>query len=586
MLLFSAVAFHACLASAAPAWPRKITYTQPDGTEVAVYLRGDEYSHWHEAEDGAVLLRGADGALRYAVLGPDGRAVPSGLAAVNVADRSAEAVALVAGQDMAAVRRGLRMEAARAGKAGVRLAPGTITRTFPTVGEVTGLVILAEYQDVKFSERHTRDVYDELSNADGYAGEYASFSVRDYFMAQSYGKFTPRFDVVGPVTLPHDMKYYGVNELASEMIIDACNEAKSALGTDFSKYDSDNDGNVDFVFVIYAGYGQAQGGPYESVWPCKVDLTYTSWKTYDGKYLASAACSCELHGYEGTQLDGIGTFCHEFSHILGLPDVYDTSTSASGFGMSDWDAMDHGIYLDDSRTPAGYTAMDKYSVGWLTPKILSEPAKDLRMEALSETGDAYFIVCEGNENEYYTLENRQRTGSDKALPGHGMIVSHVHYVPSLWSSNRVNASDAGYEHISLVAADNNKSETTLDGDPFPGARGVMSLTDDTTPAMAWHTTGVRPGCPITNIREENGVILFDFKGGSTAARDIAADRPFVMRSAGGGIEIDNPSGCTVTVTAADGRQVSRSASAVQRVKPGRGLYIVSCGGHAEKIVIK
>lgn len=593
LFLFFAVAFHACLVSAAPAWPRKMTYTQPDGTEVTVYLRGDEYSHWHEAEDGAVLLRGADGVLCYAVLGEDGKAVPSGVAAVNVAGRSAEAVALVAGQDMAAVRRSLRMEADKAGKTGGRVAPETITRTFPTTGEVTpttgevtGLVILAEYQDVKFAEGHTRDVYDELSNADGYAGEYASFSVRDYFVAQSYGKFTPRFDVVGPVTLPHDMKYYGAAELAPEMIIDACNEAKAKLGTDFSKYDANGDGNVDFVFVIYAGYGESQGGPAESVWPQKVDLTYSSWKTYDGLYLADAACSCELRGYEGADMDGIGTFCHEFSHILGLPDVYDTGAGGSGFGMSDWDAMDHGIYLDNSRTPAGYTAMDKFSVGWITPKVLTEPASDLELRPLSETEDAYFIVCEGNGREYYTLENRQKTGCDKALPGHGMIISHVHYVPALWSSNRVNASDNEYEHISLVAADNNKSSATFAGDPFPGSGNVTSFTDDTTPAASWHTSDAKVNSPVTNIRERDGVILFDFKGGATAVTDVSADCSFSLRAGEGFLDVRNPLGGEVVVTSADGRQVSRSSSENQRIALGRGMYIVSGGGQSEKVIVK
>lgn len=586
-ILFFAVASHVCLASAAPAWPRKMTYTQPDGTEVIVYLRGDEYSHWHEAEDGAVLLRGVDGALCYAVLGEDGKAVASDMTAVNVAVRSAGAVALVNGQDMVAVRRGLRAESGKnRRKANTGVTPETITRTFPTTGSVTGLVILAEFQDVKFAEGHTRDVYDELANADGYAGGHASFSVRDYFTAQSYGKFTPRFDVVGPVTLPHDMKYYGAGELASEMIIDACDEAKGTLGADFSKYDADGDGNVDFVFVIYAGYGESQGGPVESVWPQKVDLTYSSWKTYGGLYLADAACSCELRGYEGTEMDGIGTFCHEFSHILGLPDVYDTSTGGTGFGMGDWDVMDHGMYLDDSRTPAGYTAMDKFSVGWITPRVLISPASDLALRPLSETEDACFIVCEDNNREYYILENRQKTGCDKALPGHGMIISHVHYVPVLWSSNRVNASDNEYEHISLVAADSNKSSATFAGDPFPGTGNVEAFTDDTAPAASWHTSGSRVDSPVTDICEKDGVIYFDFKGGATLIADVCADRSFRVRSGEGFLDVCNPLGGVVAVSSADGRQVSRSSEEEQRIALPRGMYIVSGDGRSEKVMVK
>lgn len=585
-LLLCLLSGYSLLMYAVPAKPGKITFRQPDGTCITVFVHGDEFSHWYETEEGTVLLNGHDGALCYAMLDDSGRAVASGVAASEAGKQDAKAAALIKKQDKAALLKSIGRKGVEARKAATATVPGTISRTFPTEGVVNGLVILAEYQDVKFSEGHTRDVYDRLSNAPGYTGEYASCSVYDYFVAQSYGKFTPHFDVVGPVTLPHEMSYYGISELAPEMIIDACNEAKNTLGTDFSKYDVNNDGNVDFVFVIYAGYGESQGASYKTVWPQKVDLTYSSWNTYDGLYLSAAACSCELRGNEGTTLDGIGTFCHEFSHILGLPDVYDTNTGGTGFGMGSWDAMDRGIYLDESRTPAGYTAMDKYSVGWLEPKILSEPTKNIRLEPLSETADAYFIVCESNTDEYFTLENRQNTGCDKALPGHGLIISQVHYVPSLWSSNRVNASSNEYEHISLVAADNNKSTTTFEGDPFPGSANVTEFTGETTPSMAWHTTDVPATCGITNIREENGVIIFDFNGGTTGVKGITDGTMTDIRPGSGCLDIDNPKGNIITVTSVDGREVSRSASVNQHIVLGRGIYVVRGDGRSEKVLIR
>lgn len=569
---------------AVPAYRGKINYTQPDGSRLTVYLRGDEYFHYYESEDGAVLLHDDDGRLCYATLDGGGNAVASALQATDMSRRNAAARTLVSAQNRRAILRRLADKGADARQ--TRRAPGTYTRTFPTTGVVTGLVILAEYQDVKFSEGHTRELYDELANGENYQGPYASGSVHDYFVAQSYGKFTPDFDVVGPVTLPHDMKYYGTTELAAEMIIDACDAAKATTDVDFSKYDVDGDGNVDFVFVIYAGYGEAQGGPYQSVWPQKVDLTYESWKTYDGLFLSSAACTCELHGNQGTEPDGIGTFCHEFSHILGLPDVYDTSTEGSAFGMSDWDIMDHGTYLNEGRTPAGYTAMDKYSVGWIEPVVIKDAAEGLTLRALSESKDAYFIVCEGNENEYYTLENRQNTGWDSALPGHGLVISHVHYVPSLWSSNRVNASSGSYEHISLVAADGNKSSTSFAGDPFPGSKGATQFTDDTTPAARWYTTDEPVGSPVTNIREENGLIKFDFKQPATSISSVSTASSPRLKAIGGTLFIDNPSGRTVTVTSTDGRVVSRSAATAQSVNTGRGVYLVSCDGKSDKIIIR
>lgn len=570
---------------AVPAYRGKISYTQPDGSRVTVYLRGDEYSHFYESEDGAVLLRDNAGSLCYATLDASGEPVASAFQATDISRRSAAAQSYISSQDRRTILRALSAKGDKARAA--RRAPGTYTRKFPTTGVVTGLVILAEYQDVKFAEGHTREMYDELANAENYQGDYATGSVHDYFVAQSYGEFTPRFDVVGPVTLPHDMKYYGTDELVAEMIIDACNEAKATTDVDFSKYDADGDGNVDFVFVIYAGYGEAQGGPYQSVWPQKVDLTYESWNTYDGLFLVNAACTCELHGNEGTEPDGIGTFCHEFSHILGLPDVYDTSAGGSSFGMSDWDIMDHGTYLDNGRTPAGYTAMDKYSVGWIQPIVIKDAASDLTLRPLSESKEAYFIVCEGNENEYYTLENRQNTGWDIALPGHGLLITHVHYVPSLWSSNRVNASSGGYEHISLVPADNNKSATSFAGDPFPGSKSITEFTDTTNPAASWYTTDEPVNSPVTNIREENGIIKFDFKQGSTAIDEtVSTPSQLKIMSIAGALHIGNPQGKTVTVTTTDGRVICRSAATEQSLQPGNGIYIVSCEGISNKIAIK
>lgn len=588
VVILSVVFAFTCLqAKASPARPGKIIYVQPDGKKITTYLRGDEFMHYYESEDGAVLLPDHDGVLRYASVSADGNVIPSQVRASDISERGAEEKAFVKMQDSLLIRKIICSEN-RQKRINVqsKVNPETIKNTFPTTGVVNGLIILAEYSDVKFQPNHTREVYDELANKEGYDGEHASGSIFDYFVSQSYGKFKPHFDVVGPVTLPHEMKYYGTEELVAEMVKDACNEAKDKLGTDFSKYDANGDGNVDFVFVIYAGYGESQGGSYETVWPQKVDLTYESWKTYDGLYLGNVACSCELRGNSGTELDGIGTFCHEFSHILGLPDVYDTSVTGTGFGMGCWDVMDIGLYLNDSRTPAGYTAMDKYSLGWISPKVLSEPTSNLSLGALSETDEAYFIVCEDNGREYFTLENRQNSGWDKELPGHGMIISQIHYVPSLWSSNRVNASGNDYDHISLVAADNDKSADTYSSDTYPGTSGVTSFTDDTTPAASWHTTSSAVGCPITNIREEQGVIFFDFKRTSTDVPHVTADNGLTLSTDNGVLKILNPREEVVTVLTADGRIVSSTATAEQTINTGKGIYIVSCNGLSEKIVIK
>lgn len=569
----------------APAYPGKIVYRQPDGTRLAVYLRGDEHFHFYESEDGLALLPDAGRALRYAVPDAAGRVSAAGMVAHNVDMRGMKERTFVKTLDRSAIRRSLAGEVKMKKEHAMRrVMPGEIKKTFPTTGEIRGIIILAQFTDRKFSRDDIRDVYDRMANDENYSGPYSSGSIRNYFKTQSDGKFVPTFDVVGPVDLPHDMAYYGYDEKAAELMIDACNAADVTAGADFSKYDYNGDGYVDFVFVVYAGYGQAQGGNEETVWPQAVDLTYESWNMYDGLYLSQAACSCELKGYEGDDIDGIGTFCHEFSHILGLPDIYDPVYSGMT-GMLNWDVMDLGLYNDDSRTPAGYTAMDKFTVGWLEPVVLDAPAEGLALRPLSECNEAYFIVCGTDNNEYYTLENRQQTGWDKGLDGHGLIISHIHYIPSLWAGNRVNTTSSGYAHVSLVPADNMASDDTKAGDPFPGTGGNTSFTDSSSPSAFWHTSTENVGCPVTNIREVDGVITFDFKKETVGISSAGVSEPFVSIE-GGTVCVDNPFNERVQIVAADGRVMCTSSESRVVVSPGSGMYMVRRGPATYKFVVR
>ena len=587
--MFVAALYITLFAQAVLAYRGKVQMHQPDGTTLWVHIVGNEYGHYYQDEDGTILLPNAKGALCYAQIDSEGNGVASDLVAHPRQLRNAveERIATAQNRDalITVLDHALSKRRAQTVAMSKMRVPGKIVPTFPTTGEVEGLVVLAEYQDVKFSTSDVNAMYTELANKEGYSGTYASGSVRDYFIDQSSGLFKPHFTVVGPVTLPHERAYYGVDEKNAEMIIDACNEAK-LQGTDFSKFDADNDGNVDFVFVVYAGYGEAQGGTFDTVWPSAVDLTYKSWKTYDGLYLSKSACSCELHGNSGTQLDGIGTFVHEFSHILGLVDIYDTNKAGSGFGMSDWDVMDHGCYNNASRTPSGYTAMDKYTVGWLTPKLLETPTKDVRLNDLATSNEAYFLVNPNEPNEYFTLENRQPQKWDKGLPGHGMIVSHVHYVRSLWGANRVNASNSGYEHVALMAADNNKSDSSMGGDPFPGTSNNKQLTDTSTPAVSWHVGTTAVNASITNIREEKGVILFDFNVGTTGIQTQPSAQKVSVTAENGCLRIDNPTSSEVKVYTASGEIVVQTSAKSIRQQLGKGAYIVHADGVNKKILLK
>lgn len=423
----------------------------------------------------------------------------------------------------------------------------------PVLGNKKGVVILAEFPDRRFV--YEPGEYNDFFNKEGYSGFGMSGSVHDYFYAQSYGKFNLFFDVAGPVTLSKETSYYGSNadELAgndqhsAEMIAEAINLADSLVN--YSDYDWDRDGYVDQVFVVYAGYGEAQApGMPSLIWPHEWTLSSASYYgdgegalQKDGVIVDTYACSSELRGSVGTELDGIGTACHEFSHCLGLPDLYDTDgADGFGFGMDMWSVMDAGVYGGknyNGTTPTGYTSYERMFCGWLTPERLIDPCYVTDMPALSETPEAYILYNDSYWNEYYLFENRQNTLWDTYLPGHGMLVLHVDYDENAWSRNSVNSQNS-HPRLTIIPADNQfKSAeyptlSDLAGDPYPGITGNTALTETTTPAaILYHknVTGMKlMGHPVTDISEQNGLISFTFDGGSFVGTPEALEPDDVM----------------------------------------------------------
>lgn len=574
---------------AIPAKPGLRKYCQPDGTEITVRVKGDESFHFYETADGLLLKAADNGALHYAVLDQLGKAIPGKYIASDKENRTADENNYILGIKTHDLKEAFLKENVLSATTRSNM-PGAINISFPTVGKVKGIVILAEYQDVKFcSDYETLDVYKEMINAENYSGEYSTGSVRDYYVDQSGGKFIPEFDVVGPVTLPQNRKFYGTStaqgENVSQMIIDACLLAHSEWGVDFSQYDMNNDGTVDFIYVIYAGHGEAQGGVAETVWPQSASLEYVYFKKLSGKYLGNYACSCELSGGSGTKLDGIGTFCHEYGHILGLPDLYDTTYSGF-YGMGRWALMDVGSYNNGSRTPPALGAMERYTLGWLQPDVL-DVAGSHSLTSIEESNKAYFMVSDHDENEYFVMENRQPVKWDASLPGHGLLISQIHYKPAIWGSNRVNTTTAVYEHVRLIAADNSKELEDEDGDTFPGSTNNMSFTDFSLPAALWNN-GERVKRPILQIKEGNdGVITFDYMlstGIQSPAGTIASVEITVV---GNVLQIQNPSLHSISLYDLNGFQIeSAKTDRVVEYSLPQGVYIVRIDtGESFKIYI-
>nr|MBP6662505.1 M6 family metalloprotease domain-containing protein [Paludibacter sp.] len=335
----------------------------------------------------------------------------------------------------------------------------------------------------------------------------------DYFKDNSMGLFDPQFDVVGPFKLPQLMSYYGENDASEldknprQMVIDACKLA-SENGVNFADYDTDKDGIVDNVFIYYAGYNEAEGAPKNTVWPHRWSLANYNTK-FNGVAVYDYACTSELQRTSGSLMCGIGTFCHEFGHVLGLPDYYATNDGTHQT-LSYWNIMDYGPYLNSGRTPPSYSAFDRFYLNWLVPTEI-KASGEYSLDNLNTTNKAYIFTQSGNHNldganpspvEFFSLENRQKIGWDSYLPGHGMLLSHIYYNAADWADNgpNNNALAMGYD---IIEADGIASDATLSGDPFPGTQNIKSYTP-----LLRNKTDIRK--PLTDITETNGIIQFHF----------------------------------------------------------------------------
>lgn len=524
ILIVLAILFSNNVLFAVPAKPGLVTMRQPDGTEINVRIMGDEHAHYYLSEDGYLLVNDNE-TFYYGNADAAGNIVQSRIVARPVAERSAEAKAYLHGVDMEKVFAALERRDAAIGKTRQKTAPqktriGLFDTGFPSEGVQKGLVVLVEYKDVKFTLSDPYNYFNRMLNENGFNDYGGTGCAAEYFRECSQNKFRPQFDVYGPITLSQNMSYYGGNDYSGndknphKMAIEACQQLDATV--DFSEYDRDGDGYIDNVFVFYAGRGEASGGSSNTVWPHAWNVTsaeYYSTYMFDGVQLDRYACSNE---WEGSRPDGVGTFIHEFSHVMGLPDLYATSYT-SAFTPGAWSALDYGPYNNGGCTPPLYSAYERYSLGWMTPRVLNGPAS---VTLKSIGSNEACIIPTGNDYEFFLLENRQQTGWDKYIPGHGMLVWHVDYNPSVWENNTVN-NQSSHQYVDIEEADGTQSESSRAGDAFPGTSRVTSFTDDTRPSMrTW--SGKALNLPVTDIAETNGIITFKVAGGIVLPDPVTA----------------------------------------------------------------
>ena len=484
MMMLCAVTLAAYAVPARRGWQVR---TQADGTTIEVQQVGDEFYHYMINRDGK-QVREING--MYVEMG----------------------------------------EAPSAEVAKARRAKGVSRRQRKDVGTEPnlapkGVVILVNFSDKSMQSGHTQATFDELCNSLSCTVNAGYPSAGQYFADQSNGSYRPQFDVFGPVTLSRNVAYYGTDgseegddQHATDAVVEGCRLANEQFNINWADYDSNNDGYIDFVYVIYAGKGQADGGTSETIWPHNWEVssarsygncTYTAAQCkVGGKTIENYAMSGEI---SGNSLGGIGTLCHEFGHVMGLPDFYDTNYGTNyenALTPNDWDVMDGGAYGGDGHCPPNYSPWEKEFFGWATTINLGNEGQNVTLYANgTQNYQAYQITSNGSyvgpttAGLRYYIENRQAVGWDEPLTGHGMLIWKVTFNASKWTNNEPN-NTANNPYYTVVSAYGNKigwdgSTDNCPKNTFPGTKNVTSYTGIT-------------GKPLLNIAESNQVVTLTY----------------------------------------------------------------------------
>lgn len=513
---------------AIPAYPKPLKVKQADGSWLTIQMRGDEHGHYVLTSDGIPLVFNARQENYEYADWKDGKVQASGIKAVEASERTAKVKAFVESLDKSAILESFKrarlqqLQQTLSSRRNASLKAGSNPQkeklnNFPTIGEVHSLVILVQFADTKFSTvgSDAHQFFNNMLNEPGFTySNGANGSARDFYLNSSNGRFQPQFDVIGPVTLPEKYSYYGANQGSSvdnparleQFVREACTLADPLV--DFSQYDHNQDGYIDNIYFFYAGKGEADSGDGNAIWPHSAyysdmakdaGLSETSLKL-DGIEVGNYTCSNEINGTLITpQPAGIGTFVHEFGHVLGLADHYDVNYGMTTFAPGSFDTMAQASYNNNGNTPAAFSAYERACLGWLDLTVLKNGVDSLNvLPDLNDSNKAYVVSVGGtNDEEYFIMENRQKKGWDAFIPGHGMLLWHIDYDAKAWEKNELNITGT-HQRVDIVEADNKLTDNTRAGDPFPGTSNVTQCN-----LTSWAGGKVMS---LDDIEEKDGII--------------------------------------------------------------------------------
>ena len=508
---------------AGPVMNTRQVYTQPDGTQFSVRVTGDEWLCIRTTEDGCAIARDPDLWWCYGVYDGNGCLVSTGhhvgYAPADIIAASKNIPYESLSQKAAAKRaRGREQSHNAVERLKSQIAQ---TRSGSTSIHKKGIALLVEFSDTKFT--HSRNDIINLLNQSNYNG---TGSAKDYYEDQFGDGWEFSFDVSDIITLKNPARHYGenLNEQPGadtcpwDMVTEACKAADPHI--DFSSYDQDKDGFVDNIYVFYAGKAESENTDIpDLIWPHQYYILSGEGirLTCDGKHIDRYACSAEISGE--ASLTGIGSFCHEFGHTMGLVDLYDTDYENNGWAAGTWrttSLMDGGNYNNMSATPPNFNCIERELLGLSSPVMLEE-GKTYTLTPIHKEG-LYYRMDTDTEGEYFLFECRSDEGWDRYIGGKGMLAYHIDKNaeatdPSAdrWKTNMVNAYQS-HQCADLLEADGRRDLIMIDEDFKVDIRGIFyprhNITSISSSTMKYWNGGI-PDLLITGIELSEGNISFN-----------------------------------------------------------------------------